>query len=525
MTVLRSVIPQTERMFPALLYALVIPTLLWIISSWIVGGSFHNLLLGTGVVLALIIAGITINNWRTGVYFFFVWLLFEDMFRKYAGNNMYVYFGKDVLIGVTYLALLLARSRRDLETFGSPFKIALSLFFLLGIAQVFNPNSPSMFYGLLGLKLYFYYIPLMFVGYALIRSESDLHRFLVVNVGLAGVIALIGIIQSIVGLNFLNPRGGQDIDELGHLTRYTASGLAVKRPPSVFVSDGRFALYLVLVFILGFGTAAYLLLRTKHGRKIVFPGLALIGVASVMSGGRGALVYVVASSLLLSAAALWGAPPRGGQGYKLFKAIRRSFIAVALGVFLVVVFFPEEVGARWTFYRESIALDSPNSETVNRAWDYPVGQLLLALSDRQWVIGHGIGTASLGVQYVSRIMGVYPTGLATESGYGIMILELGVLGPILWLIWTASYIIAAYKIVMRVKGTWVFSVAFSIFWFSFLLLFPMTYAGMQAFQNFILNAYLWLLVGILFRLPALVNLEEVENSPAARFSRPAIQPI
>jgi hypothetical protein len=513
MTVLRSVIPQTGRMFPTLLYLFAIPSLLWITSRWIVAGSIRDLFLGAGGLVAFIIAGITINNWHSGVYLFLGWLLFEDMFRKYTGNSMYVYFGKDVLIGVTYIALLLARSRRDLQTFRSPFKIALGLFLLLGIAQFFNPNSPSLFYGLLGLKLYFYYIPLMFVGYALIRSESDLHRFLVVNVGLAGVIALIGIIQSIVGLNFLNPKGGQDIYDLGHLTRFTASGLAVKRPPSVFVSDGRFAEYLVMAFILGFGTAGYLLLRTQRGRKIVFPALALIGVASVMSGGRGAFVYVVASSLLLSAAVLWGAPPRGGQSYKLFKAIRRSFMAVALAVYLVVVFFPEEIGARWTFYHESISLDSPDSETVNRAWDYPVSQLLLAFSDREWTIGHGIGTASLGVQYVSRILGVPPTRLATESGYGIMVLELGVLGPILWLIWTASYLLAAYKLVIRLKGTWAFPVAFCIFWFSFLLLFPMTYAGMQAYQNFILNAYLWLLVGVLFRLPALVSLDSGMGDP------------
>ena len=115
----------------------------------------------------VMVAGKTVRDWRGGVYLFLTWLLFEDLVRKYLGNNMYVYFGKDALIGVTYVALLMARWRGDsTERFRVPFKYALGAFFLLGLAQFFNPGSPSFWYGVLGLKLYFYYIPLMFVGYA-----------------------------------------------------------------------------------------------------------------------------------------------------------------------------------------------------------------------------------------------------------------------------------------------------------------------------------------------------------------------
>ena len=161
------------------------------------------------------------------------------------GNNMYIYFAKDVLVGLTYIALLAERAKRDTPLFRAPFRYALGLFVLLGLVQVFNPHSPSIFYGLLGLKLYFYYIPLMFVGYAMLRKEDDLRRFLVVNMVLAAVISLVGIIQTIIGLDFLNPHGVADIDELGHMDAIHASGIAVLRPPSVFVSDGRFSAYLM----------------------------------------------------------------------------------------------------------------------------------------------------------------------------------------------------------------------------------------------------------------------------------------
>jgi hypothetical protein len=47
-------------------------------------------------------------------------------------------------------------------------------------------------------------------------------------------------------------------------------------------------------------------------------------------------------------------------------------------------------------------------------------------------------------------------------------------------------------------------------WFTFVLLFLDTFGGFQAFENYINNAYLWLLLGILFRLPSL----SVENALA-----------
>jgi hypothetical protein len=70
-----------------------------------------------------------------------------------------------------------------------------------------------------------------------------------------------------------------------------------------------------------------------------------------------------------------------------------------------------------------------------------------------------------------------------------------------------AFIAAAARVVLRLKGTWAFPIAVSILWFSFLLLFPNTYAGINQYQNFVFNAYLWLLVGVLFRLPALVEHE------------------
>ena len=102
-------------------------------------------------------------------------------------------------------------------------------------------------------------------------------------------------------------------------------------------------------------------------------------------------------------------------------------------------------------------------------------------------------------------MDVPATGLGVESGFGSLVIELGILGPILWLVWASSLMFEAGKVVLKLKGTWAFPVAFSILWFAFYLLFPRTWGGVTGYQDFVLNAYFWLLVGVLFRLPGLVN--------------------
>ena len=125
------------------------------------------------------------KNWRAGFYVFLIWLLFEDLIRKYMGNDMRIYFAKDYLALITYISILVAISHRRADLFRPRFLFFFSLFFWVAVLQVLNPETPSMWYGILGLKLYFYYCPMMFVGYALIENETDLGRFLNINMMLA----------------------------------------------------------------------------------------------------------------------------------------------------------------------------------------------------------------------------------------------------------------------------------------------------------------------------------------------------
>src|ERR1700736_1387726 len=175
-------------------------------------GFAYVALLGIGGVFVITI----LNNWRNGVYFFFTWLLFEDLARKYLGNNMAVYFAKDVLVAVVYVSFIIAvRRKKTVKIVRPPFFTAVMLLVWFGIMQMFNPASSTIVYGILGVKLFFWYIPLYFVGYALFNSEADLRRFFRLNAWLAMVISGLGIAQSIIGPSFLNPATlAEDIREV-----------------------------------------------------------------------------------------------------------------------------------------------------------------------------------------------------------------------------------------------------------------------------------------------------------------------
>jgi len=477
----------------------------WQAAQWISTGQTKMLIFaGMGFVLCAIALTI-LKSWRMGFYLFIVWLLFEDLIRKYLGNNMAIYFAKDVLAGLTYLSLFVAIRRGRAKLFKPPFMLFFSLFFWLAVLEIFNPYSPSILYGILGIKLYFYYMPLMFVGYAVIRDDRDLWRFLIGFMVLAGVISALGIAQAVIGPTFLSPATlAPELQDLGALEKFVPqSHQMFLLPSSVFVSTGRFAFFLVLATIVGLGAAGYFILSKLRRRKVVLGGIGLIAIAVLLSGSRTAFLYSLISTSTLTVAYLWGAPVHGGQGRRLMKAIRRSIMFAAIGLAIFVAFFPSAAGSRLDFYSQTLSPGSSSYELSNRAWSYPVGQLLRAFSDPHWVVGNGTGTASLGGQYVSKIVGERPNN-GVEEGYGSLIVEMGILGPFLWILWTAALLWSSWRVVRQLKHSRLFPVAIAIFWYAFVLLYPLTFLGLDIYENFVNNAFLWILVGILFRLPDFV---------------------
>jgi hypothetical protein len=180
----------------------------------------------------------------------------------------------------------------------------------------------------------------------------------------------------------------------------------------------------------------------------------------------------------------------------------------------MIQLFPQEIGASWAFYSETLSPTSSASELRYRSWDYPIDNLKQAFEHERWFYGYGTGTASLGTEYVARLLGQPPVINWVENGWGSLMLEMGFLGPILWLIWSVSLLYYAWKVIRHLRGTVYFPVGLSIFWFAFLLLIPFTYGGLPPYQNYVTNAYFWILIGVLFRLPHLARTQNGMPSQA-----------
>ncbi len=484
--------------------------LTWTVSGWVITNNTTYMALSVMGILGIAMTMAILKDWRRGLFIFLCWLVLEDMIRKYLGNSLIIFFAKDVIIGITYGSMMLAKRKNQLLTFKPPFIFWLAIFFWFAVVQIFNPHSPSIFFGLLGIKTYFYYVPLMFAGYALLRTDEDLRKILMLNMWIAIVVAGLGVLQSFGGGGFLNPEGmAPELYELSHEVRMAPqSHLLTARATSVFVSDGRFGMFLMLLFILAFGTAGYLLLRTKRGRAVVFIAIGTVALATLMSSSRGTFMYMLGDAIVLSLALFWGAPWKQRQAFRVGKALRWMAIVIAFGITLSVFLAPEAVKARWAFFTETLLPSSANYEVSYRAWEYPEKSLLSIFDQPNWQLGNGIGVASLGTGYVTKLVGAQALNLGAESGYAILIIEFGMLGPVLWTLWTVSLFFSAWKVVRKLKQTPLFPIGFAIFWYAFMCLGPFTFYGLNNYQNYLTCAYLWLIVGILFRLPGLLSEEQ-----------------
>jgi hypothetical protein len=279
------------------------------------------------------------------------------------------------------------------------------------------------------------------------------------------------------------------------------------------VSAGRFQDFLQLGWLISLAFGSYLFLCSRYDRTLAFTTLSVVSVASLLSTSKGVFLWILGITLIFAAGFLWGAPWRQREATRALRAIQRTVLGVGIAIILLSALFPEELGSRLLFYSDTLMPNSPTSELVERMKNYPLANLEYAFTFPRWPYGYGIGTVSLGGQYVTRIMHATPMRIGVESGFGDLMLELGVAGLILWIVLGFSIAKSAWKVVKELRSTPWFPLAFAIWLYAIFLFFPQMFLGFSVYQDYILNSFLWLLLGILYRLRTFANPIRVVQVP------------
>jgi hypothetical protein len=443
-----------------------------------------------GVLVFALSIPFLLRHWTFAVGVLVVWLVLEDLFRKLAGNDIRLYFVKDAIFVVVIIALFLdpANRRRWQEATGGTRYL---LYALVAWALIMSVPAAAADWRvpLLGLRLDFMYAPLVVAGFALGSRRATLRASLLFAAGVAGAVSLIGIFQATIGPSFLSP--GQETPGLINLELFRGVGsTVVYRPTATFVDPGRFASLAVLG--LAMSLAAFTLYRGRR-RLLAVVLAALNGGGVWVSGGRAGLVIGV---ILVLFAAVAG--PLAEGRLAISRALVLIGVVASASVVLASV-LPGVVGDRLEWYSQTLDPRSANSEWTQRGRAYVTNTR--AGLEIGGVFGRGTGTESLGKQYLSGDPDVTYGRYTVEGGYASIAVEWGILGVGLWLAWSISWVARQWRAINAARGHRSAAAGFVLLgWMLFFLFFGFV-GGLQGFQNYVANAYFWLLSGVMFALP------------------------
>ncbi len=374
------------------------------------------------------------------------------------------------------------------------------------VARTLPGGAADVRVPVVGLRLDFMYTPLVAVGFVLASSAALLRRTLVLLSALGAVVLGLGLAQVAAGGKLLTPTAPTPgLDNL--VIERAVGAVKVLQPTGTFVDPGRFASMAIVGVVIAL--AAYPL--AGLGLRQRFLGLCAIGVAVAAiwsTGGRGALLFGVA--LVGIAIIATGRAGRRGGGFR--RALVASVVC-GVAVVLIAIALPSTFSSRATYYSATLDPRLQTNEWAFR-WNLYQGETLQGIR-RGGVIGRGTGSQALGLQYLfggadRSVAGLYKT----EAGWGAVGYEWGLVGVILWALWCAAWSRRVRGVLRLTRGTSYGPTAVIIVSWITLFLGIQFIGGKQAFQNYVSNAYFWLLSGIVFGLPQLLKTAAEDESDA-----------
>lgn len=449
---------------------------------------FFLIKLFVGLLCLFLIIYVSFRDWRRSVKLVFFILVFDGALRKWVipQASELLYFFKDfVLLGAYFRYYIIPRGEDRYPLTNNWVNIFIVIASGWCIFQAFNPNLGSPIVGLLGLKSYLFYIPLIWMLPSLFRSEEELyiflrnHLFLLLPVGILGIVQFFSPIDH--PINQYIPGRNEPIATFGF------AGSRNVRITGTFSYLNSYQGYLAACF--GLLIPLLSIKQTSQWRNITYTLIFLTILNSFMTGSR---TPVIAEMIYLV----------GFFGLRILRNPEKTlvwfgrllpFVAVAASVALIA--FRSVVDAFWTRLTSNTDL----GERISSGFIGPFGFIPITGMD-----GFGAGATHAGAGSLRMALGLpfgTPPPIDVEPEMGRVALELGPIGFILWYGMRIGIILALWFTFTRLKRPFLRDLALGGFLIqSALFINQMVYHNSFGF-------YYWFYTGFVFLLPYLERLE------------------
>lgn len=381
-------------------------------------------LLYIGAAAATIIIMWSFNKWRLAVKAALVIALLEGALRKWVfpGGQELIYFLKDVFLVGAYIRFFLAP---DLDVRATKLRapymlVILSCMFLM--PATLNANIGSALLAAYGLKIYVFYIPLMFMMPYLFRTQEEMVRQMTWYALLAIPICLLGILQWRSGASSIwNVYADQQaMDQTGATTFGFGERVRVTGTFSYITGHTTFVIF--------FATLTVALLSLKEVRwkwLLMLVSLPLLAGNAMMGGSRASLFTI---GLVVAGFAVASMSGKIGSNKNYTAMLVGGLAVCAAGT---LYFFGEALN-HWTLRYQG---GQAAGETVAyRVFQMPVDAIKKSFKEAAFN-GYGIGAthpAPEAIRNKLRIPAPRRKAPVFDTELGQVLAELGVFGWAGW---------------------------------------------------------------------------------------------
>lgn len=417
------------------------------------------------------------QRWQRGVYLLLGYMPFAGVVTLLLYPSPWPTLFKDIFSVIpAYLSFFLLRQQNN-SSVRIPEVIVVTVMVLASVVfiQMFNPGVANWMVAAIGVKVWLFYLPLIFLASAIIKSQEDLIRIFRLMTVIAWVPCLVGIAQWMGSLTFGYEATIQAFygDAAAQATQNFASFDVGSffRIPATFVFVTQYFGYTLAMITSAYALAA--MDSSQAWRRFSLVTLGLVVFASFLSGARAAYVFV---PILLTLSYIID-----GRGKGLIQMV------VVAPVFLLLALYAGNI--------DFIALyEMMTGLFVHYLEEIAYGGLAIQITP----LGNGTGMNTGPARYAFEDPESF---IAIESYYAKAAYELGLPGLVVVVTLFVTLLVYGHRSRRRLHDKGLRSCSAAILAFIITIMLN-NFKGWQIDLDPI-NVYLWLFTGFLLKLDRL----------------------